>query len=251
MARGLKAAVCVFIIALTIIAFTGCTSVGIHSTAARQRLDFGANDSVALCLYLDAGISEEQGRTLVQEAWQDDGPLYGLHINVVSVTAWPRPAFMMDGIIDALRREPLKPGCDRILALINRHVGDFVWGVLQLPEYLGAVDDETLTRGYAIARRITLNQMFESPRSVVRHEIYHLLGCDEHFRMARCYEQIARLKRWKREHATDFLPGWDLVNRRMIVSREAVNERLRAALNAEMNESLNASTEVSGVLSTQ
>ena len=39
-------------------------------------------------------------------------------------------------------------------------------------------------------------------------------------------EQIAAMKRWKREHQADFFPSWDLVNRRMLVSRDAVNARL-------------------------
>ncbi|HEV8458735.1 MAG TPA: hypothetical protein VGR44_10610, partial [Methylomirabilota bacterium] len=60
-----------------------------------------------------------------------------------------------------------------------------------------------------------------------------------HFRMARCYEQIASLKRWKQAHGSDFFPAWDLVNQRMIVSRDAVNARLRA-VNEESTSSLAA-----------
>ncbi len=205
----------------------GCTSVGVHDKAAWQRLDFGAADSVALCLYLDEGIDEERARGLVEDAWRDDAPLYRLEMKITGVTLWRRPAFTMDGIIDALRHEPLTPGCDRILALIGRHFGDVVWGFL-LPEYLGAVNDETMTHGYAIAETASLNQLVDSPRSVVRHELYHLLGCDEHFKMARCYEQIATLKRWKHDHRSDFFPAWDSINERMLVTREAVNARLSA-----------------------
>lgn len=222
MARGLASIAASAVLVL----LAGCTSVGFHSGAARAQLDFGAADTVALCLYLDDGVSEEQARALVDDAWRDEGALYGLHMRVARVTRWQRPAFMMDGIIDALVREPLTPGCDRILALIGRHVGDVVWGVLGLPEVLGAVNDETLTHGYAIARRASLNQIFTSPTSIVRHEIYHLLGCDEHFNMKRCYAQIAALKRWKQVQRSDFFPAWDLANQRMLVSREAVNARL-------------------------
>lgn len=50
---------------------------------------------------------------------------------------------------------------------------------------VGAVNDETLTHGYAIVPRVTLNQIFASPRAVVRYELYHLLGCDTHFEMGR------------------------------------------------------------------
>jgi hypothetical protein len=216
---------------LCVALLAGCTSVGIHSSAARAQLDFGAPDTVSLCLYLDEGISEQHARALVENAWRDEAPLYGLQIKVASVTRWQRPAFMMDGIIDELLRKPLTPGCDRIFALVGRHMGDVVWGIL-LPEMLGAVNEETLTHGYAIARRATLNQIFTSPTSIVRHEIYHLLGCDEHFHMKRCYEQIASLKRWKQAQRSDFFPAWDLVNQRMLVSREAVNARLRSLAEA-------------------
>src|SRR2546426_3863066 len=108
MARVIAACLCLVLLA-------GCTSVGIHSSSARAQLDFGAPDTVSLCLYLDEGISEQRGRTLIENAWRDEAPLYGLQIKVASVTRWRRPAFMMDGIIDGLLREPLTPACDRIL----------------------------------------------------------------------------------------------------------------------------------------
>ena len=219
---------------LALVPLAGCTSLGAHDQAALRQLDFGAKDTVALCLYLDEGISEARARALIDEAWRDEAPLYGLEVKVASVTRWRRPAFMMDGIIGALRREPLAPGCDRLLALIGRHLGDVVWGLL-LPEYLGAVDDETLTHGYVIARRVSLNQLFEPPRSVVRHELYHLLGCDEHFNMERCYQRIASLKRTKRALGSDFFPAWDLSNNVILVSREAVNARLRAVVDGREN----------------
>lgn len=89
-----------------------------------------------------------------------------------------------------------------------------------------------MTHGYAIARRASLNQLLESPRSIVRHEIYHLLGCDEHHQMTHCYERIAALKRWKHAHRSDFFPAWDMINKRPLVSRDAVNARLREAADA-------------------
>ena len=53
-----------------------------------------------------------------------------------------------------------------------------------------------------------------------------LLGCDEHFNMSRCYDTIATMKR-QRLAGADFFPAWDAVNRRLLVSRDAVNTRLR------------------------
>jgi hypothetical protein len=216
----------VLFLSLLVVVATGCTSVGLHDSAARQQLDFGPPGSVALCLYVDDGISEQFARTLIEDAWRDEAPLYGISVNVVKVVRWSRPAFQMNGIMDAIARVPLQPPCDRILALIGRNAGDFMWNLLPLPEVLGAVDDQTLTHGYTVARWATLNQVFSSPTSVTRHEIYHFLGCDEHFEMRHCYKQIQALKQWKQAHQSDFFPAWDAVTKRMLVSREAVNARL-------------------------
>jgi len=211
---------------LLLFVLSGCTSIGFHSVAVRAQHDFGMPDVVRLCLYLDDGISETQALRLIHEAWREEGRLYGLHVGVASVTRWRRPAFTVDGILAAIQREPLAEGCDRVFALVGRHLGDALWALL-LPEVLGAVNDETLTHGYAVVQRASLNQILTSPTDVVRHELYHLLGCDAHFRMGRCYEQIARLKRWKQETRSDFFPAWDLLRQEMLVSREAVNTRLR------------------------
>lgn len=216
-------------IGLILTALVGCTSIGLHSAAARRQINFGAPDAVRLCLYLDAGISARSARQMIDEAWREEAPLYGLQVTVAETTRWLRPAFTMDGILDALTREPLRAGCDRIFALVGRHVGDVLWGMFLMPEILGAVNDETLTHGYAIVRRASLNQLISSPRQVVRHEIYHLLGCDQHFAMGRCYEQIARLKAYKRSHQTEFFPAWDLLHQRVLASRDAVNEALTAS----------------------
>lgn len=68
---------------------------------------------------LDAGISARSARLLIDEAWRDEAPLYGLQITVAETMRWLRPAFTMDGIMAALTREPLRPGCDRIFALVG------------------------------------------------------------------------------------------------------------------------------------
>jgi hypothetical protein len=209
------------------IALSACTGMGLHSAPSRAGRDFGPPTTLALCLLVDEGISEAAARAMIDEAWGEEGRLYGLTIEVVSVSRWRRAGFTMDGIMNALLREPLGPRCDRLFALIGRHAGDVVWGLLGLPEVLGAVDDNTLTHGYAVVSRASLNQVFMSPTSVVRHELYHLLGCDEHFDMVSCYDRIAALKRRKQEAGTDFFPAWDAVNGRVLSSREAVNATLR------------------------
>jgi hypothetical protein len=208
-----------------------CTSMGPHKQAARQQIDFGPPQTVGVCLYLDDGITEQAGRSLVKEAWRSEAPLYQLDVEVVKVKRWPRPAFQMEGIMAALRQERLEAPCDRILALIGRNVGDVIWGVVG-PEVLGAVNDETLTHGYSVARWGSVNQLVMSPVDVTRHEIYHLLGCGDHNDMARCYRQISDLKAYRQARGGDFFPAWDFINRQLLASREDVNARLTSAADA-------------------
>lgn len=215
---GIFAAACAVLL-------SACTSMGHHNHAAREHVEFGPPETVDVCLYVDDGISEEAGRKLVEESWRDEAPLYGVDVNVVQVKRWSRPAFHMEGILAALRQERLEAPCDRILGLIGRNLGDVLWSVVG-PEVLGAVNDETLTHGYTVARRASFNQLLMSPRDVTRHEIYHMLGCDVHFDMPHCYEQISRLKAYRRSTGGDFFPAWDLVNKQLIPTREAVNARL-------------------------
>ncbi len=212
---------------LVTIALAACTSMGLHDVTARSRIDFGPPETLSVCLLADDGISEQAARAVVDEAWREEGALYGLSIKVVSVRPWSRPAFAMQGIMSALLRQPLPAECDRLFALVGRNAGDVLWALFGLPEALGAVDDDTSTHGYAVVARASLNQMFTSPTSVVRHEIYHLLGCDEHFNMPRCYDTIATLKRRRHLAGAEFFPARDAVNDRLLVSRDAVNTRLR------------------------
>jgi hypothetical protein len=85
-----------------------------------------------------------------------------------------------------------------------------------------------------VATAISPNQLLLSPYSVTRHEIYHLLGCKQHFDMPACYAEIAALKRRKRELVADgffrrigeqlLYPTWDNLSDAMLVSRAAVNQ---------------------------
>ncbi len=215
-----------WLLALWLIAMSACTSMGSHNVQARSGIDFGPPESLSFCLLVDDGITEQTARDLIDAAWREEGALYGLTIKVASVRPWPRPAYTMQGIIVALLGQPLRPECDRVFALVGRHLGDVVWGLIGLPEVLGAVDDNTSTHGYAVIQRASLNQMFASPTSVVRHEIYHLLGCGEHFNMSGCYDTITAMKRRKRLGGDDFFPAWDGINERALLSRDAVNARL-------------------------
>src|SRR2546430_9688361 len=86
-------------------AVSGCTNIGFHDSDTRARLDFGASDSVGLCVYIDKGISEREARELIADAWKEEGRLYGLSIEIVKVVPWKRRGFMMDGIMESITRE--------------------------------------------------------------------------------------------------------------------------------------------------
>lgn len=215
-----------FALCIVTTALTACTSMGSDHVHVRQRVDFGPPDALSLCLLVDDGIADTKAEAIIDTAWRDEEAVYGLRINVVSVRAWRRPAFTSEGIMKALLRQPLPAGCDRLFALVGRHAGDALWGLFGLPEVLGAVANDASTHGFAVVAGVSLNQVFISPPHVVRHEIYHLLGCDEHFNMSRCYDTIATMKR-QRLAGADFFPAWDAVNRRLLVSRDAVNTRLQ------------------------
>lgn len=204
---------------------SACTTMGPQHAAVREQFEFGPPETLSICLYVDQGIGEEAGRALVENAWQDAAKLYAIDVKVVSVAQWSRPAFDMDGILADLRQKPLEAPCDRVLALVGRNFGDFLWGLVG-PEILGAVNTESLTHGYAVAKIASVGQVLNSPSEIIEHEIHHLLGCGEHSNMNACYQRIAELKRWKHEYGADFFPSWDMVNNRMIVSRVDVNARL-------------------------
>ena len=207
------------------VVLSACTTMGAPDPVARNQHDFGETETINVCVYVDKGISEAEGRQLIEDAWRTEAPLYGIELNVVKVEQWKRPAFHMEGILADLRQRPLEAPCDRVMAFVGRHVGDALWGILG-PEVLGAVNDETLTHGYTVARRASLNQVIAPPVAITRHEIYHLLGCGEHGNMPKCYKRIAMLKEWKRTNQSEIYPAYDLINGQVLDSRQAINARL-------------------------
>ena len=212
--------------ALVILALvtSGCTSIGPHSPDALKQVDFGPRHTIRICALLDDGISLEEAQQLLDRSWRDERERYQLDFEIVRAAPWLRPAFTVTPILRELLREPLVPPCDRLFGFLGRHAGDFVWGFFGLPEVHGAVNGATMTHGYAVARIASLQQLIAPPRAVLNHELHHLLGCDTHFDIARCYEQIARLKRAREQD--DFFPAWDPLEQRIITSRDEVNQRI-------------------------
>jgi hypothetical protein len=159
----------------------------------------------------------------------------------------PRDGFFHGSIVRQVQSQMLSPDCDRNLYFVGRNAEDFLWGdlaavALPLPEVLGEVDDRTLTSGFVVATAISFNQLLLSPYTVTRHELYHLIGCKQHYDMPACYTEIAALKLRERELVANgffrrnseppFYPTWDDLGDAMLVSRAAVNQTLGTYLSS-------------------
>lgn len=183
---------------------SGCTTTGMHLPDRRGQIDYGTRVPLRVCLLRDAEISEQRARALIAVVDQEFDP-YGIDVAIVWIRPWQRPGFTMSAIMRDLAPRPLEPPCDRLVAMVGRHLGDMLWG-LALPEVLGAVETTTHTRGYVVSSLGSLNQILSSPSGTAVHEFYHLLGCTHALSKSACYEQIRTLKRHY-SSGIDFFPG--------------------------------------------
>ena len=207
--------------------FSGClfTTVGLADSSRRKSLDFGAPKTVNLCVYLDKDVSRGDAESLLS-SWDSEAPLYGLYLNPVSFNTLPRRGFTHDAILSQVKHIPLSGKCDRIVYFAGRNWMDYLYAnfpnpvLWPMPEVLGEVDDDTMTHGFIVARRDSVNGLLMSPSSVTVHELYHLLaGCPHAITMDSCYDRIAALK-----HQADptFFPS-ESSDGRIFLNRSAVN----------------------------
>jgi hypothetical protein len=174
------------------------------------------------------GVAPERVSELTAAVNREFAP-YALTVSVPWMRPWTRAGFTVNSLIEDVARRDLEAPGDRLLALVDRNFGDFLWGLL-MPEVLGAVEVTTHTHGYVVATSGSVNQVFEGPSASTVHEFYHLLGCAHSLSMSACYRIIAALK----QHAdpdADFLP--DVApDGSYLPTRDAVNGALRAAMAA-------------------
>ena len=236
MHRALTAMVAVMIPALLVFGTTGCTSMGFDHPALRDSYDYGPRQDVRLCVYLDDGLGQDDALALL-DSWNSQAQVYDLYLKPVSFDHMSRAGFTHDQILQQVSQIPLGPSCDRVLYFVNRNLGDFAYGVVStaigIPEILGEVDDPTLTHGFVVARRATVNQLVMTPSGVTEHELFHLLGCPEHFNMPDCYARIHNLKLAERQLAArgffadngeqPFYPTFASGSMGMLLSRAQVN----------------------------
>ena len=201
---------------------TGCTTIG-ADTAERRLVDFGEPVTLEVCLLKHKDVAQDRVDLFIA-AVNKEFDDFGIEITVPWIREWERPAFTVSGIMRDILSRDIEAPCDRVLALVDRHAGDFLWGLL-LPEVLGAVDDLSHTRGYVVANFGSLNQAFSSVEMTAVHEFYHLLGCGHGISKSKCCHDIAGLKS-SRPPESDFLPGVGQEGG-YLLTREAANAVVR------------------------
>jgi hypothetical protein len=225
------------LVATLALAASGCTSMGWDNVALRDTYNFGPPEKVRMCVYLDDGVTRQDASTLL-DSWNEEGSIYNLYIDPVSFKHMSRIGFFHNEILAQVDSIPLGPTCDRVIYFVNRNAGDVLYGLaainLGLPEVLGEVDDATLTHGFVVARLATLNQLVMTPSDVTQHELFHMMGCPEHFDMADCYRRIHDLKLaeaklnasgyFAKVDERPFYPTYASGSDGMLVSREQVDD---------------------------
>lgn len=217
--RKTKARVVLGVVAL----LAGCTSVGFHDEARRAEVFASASPTaIRLCVLLDDGIDEAEAQALLADAWNPDEERVGIAWQITHAERYSRPAYGYSGLKAAVDALKVPPDCDRLMVFIGRHIGDVLYGLVGIampaPEVLGYADDLDRTRGYVVAKRASILQLVMTPASTLRHELYHLLGCEHGTTLASCYDGIAVLRLI--HPRVGYLPGWDPERKRPVLRAE-------------------------------
>ena len=187
---------------------SACTMVGVHDLEAMTAVEFGPSETIRFCVLHAPDVPEEKARRLMTAVGREFDR-YRLDVEVPWVKPWVRPGFTVTAMLEDIVPRPIEPPCDRLVAMVGRHLGDALWGFV-LPEVLGAVETVTHTKGYVVANMASLGQIGLSPAQGAVHESYHFLGCGHALGMGKCYLRIAEIKKMARANRAagrDFFPG--------------------------------------------
>ena len=186
----------------------GCTFIGIDNPALRNSIDWGQQQAVPTCVYLDQGVTREDADQLLGWWNNREGNWFKLGFSPASFEPFKRDSrdfffFQLASKLQAVKRPDR---CIKQIWFVSRNFSDVLYGgaanVLGLPEVVGWTDDDTRTKAWVYANMTPdLNQVVMSPGVATRHEMYHLLGCD-HFDVAmdHCYKAIQTFKALQREN---------------------------------------------------
>jgi hypothetical protein len=218
------------LVALSAMALSACTTVGSH-TKEHATVDFGPAATLRVCLLKNESVPAERADELIAAVNKEFEP-YAIEVVVPWVRPWTRPGFEYEAITDEIDSHLLEAPCDRLVGLVDRNAGDFLWGLL-MPEVLGAVEPATHTHGFVVAGYGSPNQIFLPPTQVAVHEFYHLLGCPHGLTLTKCYHVIAEIKA-KSVPDADFFPGVTAKGE-YLTTRESVNAVLQTGIARKRN----------------
>jgi hypothetical protein len=207
------------------LALSGCTTVGVN-TKERATVDYGPPASLNVCILRAPGVTPQRVDELMAAVNTEFAP-YHIAVVVPWQHPWTRAGFTHTTLFEDVAGRDLEPPCDRLVALVDRNMGDFLWGLF-MPEVLGEVDEATHTRGYVVATAGSVNQVLEPPSAGAIHEFYHLLGCPHALALTACYHLIAKLKQHI-DPAAGFVPGI-AYDGTFLPSRAQTNSILQSAL---------------------
>ena len=214
MSGGTKAAFTPIRPTVLLIAFpllAACTFIGVDNPTLRASIDWGEQQAVPTCVYLDTGVSRQDADQLLGWWNNREANWYKLQFVPASYELLTRDSgeFFYSQISAQLQGVARPDRCMKQIWFVSRNFADFVYGgaanILGLPEVVGWTDDATRAKAWAYANVTPdLNQLVMSPGAAIRHEIYHLLGCD-HFDlgMGECYAAIQEFKTWERQYSAD------------------------------------------------
>jgi hypothetical protein len=185
-----------------------CTFIGIDNAALRDSIDWGSEQAVPTCVYLDEGVTRQDADRLLGWWNSREANWYKLEFLPASYEPLKREGneFFFFQIAAKLQAVKRPDRCLKQIWFVSRNLTDVMYGgaanILGLPEVVGWTDDQTRTKAWSYANVTPdLNQLVMSPGVATRHEMYHLLGCD-HFDvgMGHCYAAIREFKAHERQY---------------------------------------------------